>query len=158
MSHFGRQAKAPRILELSRHPGGADAGAWQADHAVAGPPLPTDPAGSDAWRQGAERAIAVYRTRRRRDQAFGEDADLFNDPAWDILLDLFHAEASASRVSITDAASAPNIPLSTGLRMIRLLEQRGMIERRGDPFDGRRSYLQLTAKARDAMFASLASS
>src|ERR1700712_4343686 len=38
-------------------------------------------------------AVEIYRFRRRRDAAFGADADLFGEPAWDILLDLLKADA-----------------------------------------------------------------
>jgi len=101
------------------------------------------------------RAVEVYRSRRRRDAAFGADADLFGEPAWDILLDLLDADAHGRRISVTSASLASSVPATTGLRMIAILEERGLVVRTDDPLDRRRSYLSLTGKGRVAMQAAL---
>ena len=97
------------------------------------------------------RAIEIYRSRRRRDAAFGEDADLFGEPAWDILLDLLDADAHGRRISVTSASLASSVPATTGLRMIAILEERGLVVRADDPLDRRRSHVSLTAKGRAVM-------
>ena len=101
------------------------------------------------------RAIEIYRSRRRRDAAFGEDADLFGEPAWDILLDLLDADAHGRRISVTSASLASSVPATTGLRMIAILEERGLVMRTDDPLDRRRSHVSLTGKGRAAMQAAL---
>jgi DNA-binding MarR family transcriptional regulator len=101
------------------------------------------------------RAIEIYRSRRRRDAAFGEDADLFGEPAWDILLDLLDADAQGRRISVTSASLASSVPATTGLRMIAILEERGLVMRTDDPLDRRRSHVSLTGKGRAAMQAAL---
>ena len=73
--------------------------------------------------------------------------DLFSDPAWDMLLDLYAAELSQVRVSVTSLCIASNAPTSTALRWISTLERENLIERRADPLDGRRFFLSLTAEA-----------
>ncbi|GAA0328886.1 hypothetical protein GCM10009087_43880 [Sphingomonas oligophenolica] len=104
---------------------------------------------------GPVRARAVYRARRQRDAAFGKDMDLFGEPAWDILLDLLVADADGRRISITSASGAANVPPTTALRMIAILEERGLIERSDDPCDRRRSWVTLTDRGRAATCAAL---
>jgi len=104
---------------------------------------------------GVARAVEIYRSRRRRDAAFGEDADLFGEPAWDILLDLLDADAHGRRISVTSASLASSVPATTGLRMIAILEERGLVARTDDPLDRRRSHVSLTGKGRAVMQAAL---
>jgi len=104
---------------------------------------------------GVARAVEIYRSRRRRDAAFGQDADLFGEPAWDILLDLLDADAHGRRISVTSASLASSVPATTGLRMIAILEERGLIARTDDPLDRRRSHVSLTGKGRAVMQAAL---
>lgn len=104
------------------------------------------PASNDAL--VAERlntAMAWIRARARRDQAFGDD--LFFDPAWSILLELYVHHRQRTVMSITSLCVAAKIPPSTGLRWIALLEKRGLVTREADPFDRRKSYAILTDEA-----------
>jgi len=86
-------------------------------------------------------ARTYARLRRRRDTMFGRS--IFADPAWDLLLDLFAAEAENRTVSISSACIAASVPSTTALRCIRRLESEGMVERLPDADDRRRSYLRL---------------
>ena len=88
-------------------------------------------------------ARQAYRDRRRREEIFG--GDLFGEPAWDILLDLFIAAKEAKRISITSACIGAAAPSTTALRWLNILEREGLIEREGDSNDLRRSYVRLTA-------------
>ena len=83
--------------------------------------------------------------RRARSRFFSEG--LFADPAWDILLDLLKSRLSHCRVSVSSVCVASNVPPTTALRWIRLLENEGLVRRRADPFDGRRFYIELTEQA-----------
>jgi len=90
-----------------------------------------------------ERAEFVYKMRRNRDKIF-QDRDLFSDPSWDILLDLYVARSKGKRISTTSACIASAVPSTTALRWLRVLEEKGLIERAGDVDDGRRSYITVT--------------
>lgn len=91
-----------------------------------------------------ERAERLYRERRRRDARMGATSELFGEPSWDMLLDLFIAQGRARPVSVSSACIASSTPQSTALRYVGLLEKEGLIRRAKDPQDGRRQYLELT--------------
>lgn len=93
------------------------------------------------------RALALYRARRARAASFGGHGDLFGEPAWDILLDLFIAREAGRRVSVSSACIAADVPATTALRWLAILERRGLVERRADPIDGRRVYVDLSEDA-----------
>ncbi|WP_225205654.1 helix-turn-helix domain-containing protein [Novosphingobium huizhouense] len=94
-------------------------------------------------------AKRLYRDRRRRGDMF--DADLFGEPAWDMLLDLYIAACEDRQVSTTSACIGANVPVATGLRWIQLLENQGLIARKADPRDARRVWISLTANARRSL-------
>lgn len=91
----------------------------------------------------------AIRGRRLRDQFFG--AGLFEDPAWDMLLDLCAADLERGRVSVSSLCIAAAVAPTTALRWISRMTEAGLFEREADPFDRRRAYMQLSAKARDGM-------
>lgn len=82
-------------------------------------------------------AIAMRREKTRL-------SNLFADPGWFILLDLFVQESLGKQTSINSACVASMSPPSTGLRWITLLVDRGFIRRKNDPTDNRRVFLTLT--------------
>ncbi len=92
---------------------------------------------------------AIIRKRRARAQFF--PADLFADPAWDILLDLAAARLENSPVSVSSLCIAASVPTTTGLRWIKGMTNAGILEREADPGDGRRSFIRLSDKAAEAM-------
>ncbi|MCJ2180546.1 MarR family winged helix-turn-helix transcriptional regulator [Novosphingobium album (ex Hu et al. 2023)] len=98
-------------------------------------------------------ARKIYNIRQKRGIFFRKN--LFGDPAWDIILDLYIAEEDEKEISITSACVAAGVPTSTGLRWITILIQNGYVDRHDDPADARRSYLRLTATARDSLEALL---
>jgi hypothetical protein len=79
------------------------------------------------------------------------DADLFADPARDILLDLFVAGEEGQRISISSCCIAAAVPPTTALRWIGMLKKRGLIQEVVDPSDGRRKWLSLTPHVHEAM-------
>lgn len=96
-------------------------------------------------------AEAMYRERRLRAKLLPEAANVLEEPGWDILLDLFVAQIQGRRVSVTSACLAACVPVSTALRYVGLLEESGLVCRRPDERDGRRSHLVLTNRGVEAM-------
>lgn len=86
-----------------------------------------------------------------RGKLFG-DLRLFEDPAWNILVDLYVSEARARPVSITSACIAAKVPASTALRWIAALENAGLVQRLDDRADARRRLLTITDKGKGLLF------
>ncbi len=74
-------------------------------------------------------------------------ANLFADPAWFILLDLFVRQHSGLQTSVSSACHASFSPVTTALRHLAVLTERKIIEREYDPVDQRRIFLRLTEEA-----------
>lgn len=96
-----------------------------------------------------ERVKAEIRARRLRASYFS--GDLFADPAWDMMLFLLQAELMQWRVSTSRLCRAADVPATTALRWLNTLVQQNIACRRDDPFDGRRTYIELTPMASAAM-------
>jgi DNA-binding MarR family transcriptional regulator len=77
--------------------------------------------------------------------------DLFADPAWDMLLTLKIYELRQHRLAITGLCAKSYVPNTTALRWIKIMEQRGLMERSNDSSDGRRKYLRLSDSASSAL-------
>lgn len=91
----------------------------------------------------SERAMVdcVIRARRLRDGFF--EASLFADPAWDILLDLYLAHLDQRRTTVTALCAAASVPMTTGLRHIAALVDRGLILRAQSARDLRVVHVEL---------------
>lgn len=87
----------------------------------------------------------IIRDRQLRGRFF--DADLFADPAWDILLDLTAAYVEGTRVSVTSLCIAAGVPPTTALRWIGQMTEGGLLRRTEDDTDRRRAFIALTDKA-----------
>lgn len=86
---------------------------------------------------------------------FGDRADIFGEPAWDMLLDLYIALHEGKHVTVSNACASSGAATTTGLRWVATLAERGLVERIPDPNDGRRFFVQLTADAAALVEASL---
>jgi DNA-binding MarR family transcriptional regulator len=95
----------------------------------------------------------VLKARRARARFF--EASLFADPAWDMLLELYVAQLSQRRMSVTRLSEASGVPPTTALRWIDTLVRNDLAERRDDPLDGRRVYISLSDKGFSAVQAYL---
>ena len=59
---------------------------------------------------------ACIKARSMREQIFG--TDIFRDPAWDMLLDLYVNRAEGRDTSVSSLCIAGGVPATTGLRYI----------------------------------------
>jgi hypothetical protein len=91
----------------------------------------------------------IIRQRQLRAKFF--DAELFADPAWDMLLDLTAARAEHTRVSVTSLCIASGVPPTTALRWIGQMTQAGLLDRVEDDTDRRRAFIALSTPAADGM-------
>jgi hypothetical protein len=99
----------------------------------------------------------AIRARRLRSRPFPDV--LFEDPAWDMLLDLYAAHLERGQVSVSSLCIASAVPPSTALRWISKMTEDGLFVREPDPFDRRRAFMALSETALDRMnryFATLA--
>jgi CheY-like chemotaxis protein/DNA-binding MarR family transcriptional regulator len=88
-------------------------------------------------------ALANLRSMRRaRAQHF--PSDLFSDPCWEMLLDLYDARLAGAEVTVTSLGAASGVPLTTALRRMDALQKHGLIVRVEDPADKRRTLIRLT--------------
>lgn len=100
-------------------------------------------------------ARELYAERRRRHKYL--PADLFGEPTWDILIDLYIAYREDRRVPTTSSCIGAHVPPTTALRWLRILETRDLVEREDDGRDGRRTFVRLSRQGLTAMDAAFAS-
>lgn len=90
----------------------------------------------------------AIRARRLRDQQF---PGMLEDPAWDMLLDLYAADLEGAQVSVSSLCIAAAVPATTALRWIARMTEAGLFDRQPDPFDRRRAFMALSGEGRDRM-------
>ncbi|MET3713576.1 DNA-binding MarR family transcriptional regulator [Sphingomonas trueperi] len=105
--------------------------------------------GSETVETDAAEIRRVIRARRMRAEFF--EGDLFADPAWDMLLDLYAAELEHRQISVSSLCIAAAVPPTTALRWIGTLNEAGLFDRKADPSDRRRAYIALSESARRGM-------
>ncbi|MEP2101260.1 MAG: winged helix DNA-binding protein [Parasphingorhabdus sp.] len=103
----------------------------------------------------ADEVRGLIRARRLRDQYF--DAELFADPAWDMLLDLMAAQLEGTKVAVSSLCIAASVPPTTALRWIKTMTEEGVFERKADEKDGRRIFIELSEGAAAGMVGLFAS-
>ena len=97
-----------------------------------------------------EAARMAYEQRRSRAK-YLNDNEIFGEPAWDMLLDLYIHQAQNEKVSVKSACVGSDAPATTALRWLSALEAKGMVSSLEDPNDARRRLIHLTPKGYEAM-------
>lgn len=87
-------------------------------------------------------ARRTLRRRLLRKQLLGND-ELFGEPAWDMLIDLFIHESEAKPVSTSSLGIASGLGMSSALRLVQRLCDAELLVRTSDPSDGRRNFIRL---------------
>ncbi|WP_344709794.1 MarR family transcriptional regulator [Sphingomonas humi] len=137
-------ASAARLRQLSEEVSRIASTLARLSTASAGPPLSPAtmaPPRDDVPNISAEELRTMIRARRLRSTFL--PADLFADPAWDMLLDLLQAEVVQHRVPVSSLCIAAAVPATTALRWIKSMTDRGLLIRRDDPHDGRRVFIEM---------------
>src|SRR5688572_17554761 len=91
-----------------------------------------------------ELARQIYSARRKR-SLLNDWSELFGEPAWDMLLDLFIAAHDNRDVSISSACHAAGVPETTALRWLHVLNEKGLLVRHADPEDHRRTFVRISS-------------
>lgn len=112
------------------------------------------PFAGDGRRPDAQAVRALIRARRDRAASFG--ADLFSDPAWEMMLDLLAARLEGRPVPTSNLCIAAGVPTTTALRWIRQLTERGLFVRSADPSDGRGVLIALSDETAERLLDHLA--
>jgi DNA-binding MarR family transcriptional regulator len=85
----------------------------------------------------------LLRIRSRRCDILG--AEIFRDPAWDMLLDLYAHNGIDGAMMVSALCVGSGVPQTTALRHVHRLEQSGLVECTDHPADQRRTMVRLTA-------------
>jgi DNA-binding MarR family transcriptional regulator len=100
----------------------------------------------------------IQNARRARSNFW--NPDLFADPAWDMLLELYACKLGQQRVHVGLLCEASAVPKTTALRWLAKLEEEGLVFRQDVPHDARSVWVSLTPAGSAAMqryFASISS-
>lgn len=87
-------------------------------------------------------ALAWIGARKARDRVFR--SSLFQNPAWDILLDVYVHSGSGKESCVNDVCIASSAPATTVLRWIGVLVEEDLLERERDQGDRRRTIVRLS--------------
>jgi len=99
--------------------------------------------------QHGDAAELLLKARQKRDSIFGPE--LFEDPAWNIMLDLYSSTLSGRTVTVSDLCVASGTSSTTALRRLSTLAEMGLIARIPDASDRRRVLVTQTQAGREAM-------
>lgn len=105
--------------------------------------------GEDAPEISPKAVASVIRARKMRHHFL--DAGLFADPAWDMMLELLHAELMNRRITVSSLCVLAEVPATTALRWINNLVKARVFMRRDDPLDGRRAFIELHSDTSSAL-------
>ena len=94
-------------------------------------------------------AYGIYAARRKRDRMVSNE--LFGEPAWDMMLALYCLPARGENLCVTALSYAANVGTATGCRVQAALEAEGLIERKQEISDRRRSLVTLTETGRSLL-------
>jgi CheY-like chemotaxis protein/DNA-binding MarR family transcriptional regulator len=125
-------ARQMRLRAIELPPAGSASGTGKAKASEDGGPVARKRA-----------ALGELKTMRRlRSQYF--PAELFSDPCWEMLLDLYDAALAGAEVTVTSLGAASGVPQTTALRRMETLQAHNLIVRTEDKTDKRRTIIRLS--------------
>lgn len=95
-------------------------------------------------------AQSIFEQRRLRARHF-PDQEIFGEPAWDILLDLYIHQSRNEEISVKSASIGSGAPASTALRWLKVLEEMNLIVSAAHETDQRRRLVRLTPEGYESM-------
>jgi DNA-binding MarR family transcriptional regulator len=98
----------------------------------------------------------TVKLRRLREKYF--KSNLFADPAWDILLDLAIARKTQKKISVSSLCIAASVPTTTALRKIKEMLSDGLIYKKPDKNDKRRTYIEISDQTYERMLSYISES
>lgn len=146
------EASTARLRQLSEEVSRIASALARLSATSAQPPLSSAtfaPPRSDVPNVSPEVIRGIIKARRLRSNFL--PADLFADPAWDMLLDLLQAELVQHRVPVSSLCIAAAVPATTALRWIKSMTDRSLLVRRDDPHDGRRVFIEMAPSTSAAL-------
>jgi hypothetical protein len=93
----------------------------------------------------------TYKRRSLRAKYFNPEY-FSGEAAWNILLDLAASQIEGKRISVTSACLASEVPPTTALRWISILESDGMVVKENDYSDKRRTFIRISDQAMDLIY------
>lgn len=93
-------------------------------------------------------AEAVARMARAwRERSCYLPGELLADPAWGMLLELFHGELAGRRIPLSRLYKLSGVSITSAVRWLKALESRQLVVRRVDPNGSESEFVELTCKA-----------
>lgn len=117
-------------------------------------PLPSFseyPHGIDDSQKLSQLAYNEYNDRLLRSEHIS--SHFLGEPGWDIFLNFFIAKTSGRKISTTSACTASQIPVTTALRWLTIIEDEGLICKTTDTKDKRRTWVELTESGNESITA-----
>jgi CheY-like chemotaxis protein/DNA-binding MarR family transcriptional regulator len=102
---------------------------------------------ADAMARTALDYLAALRRMRRESGLLSQ----LDEPSWTILLEVYRADITGRRLSVSKLCALDEASQTTAWRRIRSMEESGLLLREQDPFDARRSFVTLTEPTSRAM-------
>jgi DNA-binding MarR family transcriptional regulator len=93
--------------------------------------------------------VSILLVRRAWADILGEN--LFSDPAWDILLELYAASVGGRSMSVAELVAATETPPSTTVRWIGVLKSRGLVHSTTDPAEPGRLFVSISREGLSRM-------
>jgi DNA-binding MarR family transcriptional regulator len=110
------------------------------------------PAAHPTYGRAQLRAVARRILEERDCRTRHLPAEIFGEPAWDILLTLFISDRALMGKEVHQAG---RVPVTTAIRWVAYLEQEKLIEKTMHTTDSRRIQVRLTPRGEDAVVATL---